>query len=195
MATQPISHGLVLPEQDFMTWFKAVEPYTKASERVAIVRSPAGNDLNRYRNITAVQAPGVWVNNDALAHIRRVYPMVVQVDVIRANTPAELGSVLQNRINGNDRYGEKMSPASINIRFTLDWPSDARPARITRAFDHVVEGRKNEGVVIYAPKGTVIRAAAADAVATVVRTPTALGYGKYVQIASVVSGINYLVTY
>jgi hypothetical protein len=195
MATQPISHGLVLPEENFMNWLKAAEPYTKAFERAAVVRSPAGNDLNRYRNITAIQAPGVWVNNDALSHIRRVYPMVVQVDVIRVNTPAEMASVLQQRIAQNDRYGERISPANINTRFTLEWPSDARPARITGAFNQQIGDRKNEGIDIHAPQGSIIRAGAAGTVATVVRQPTALGYGQYVQIASVVSGINYLVTY
>jgi len=79
--------------------------------------------------------------------------------------------------------------------FMINWPSEARPARITRPFNHAVEGRKNEGIDLYAPKGTVIHAGAAGTVATVVRTPTALGYGQYVQIASTVSGINYLVTY
>ena len=110
MATQPISHALVLPDKDFMTWFKAAEPYTKAFERVAVVRSPAGNDLNRFRDVTAVQAPGVWVKNDALNHIRMVYLTVVRVDVIQANTPDELAAVLAQRIATKDRYGEKMLP-------------------------------------------------------------------------------------
>src|SRR5262245_50385711 len=137
MATQPqpISHALVLPDQDFNNWYNATTAYTKKFERVAIVRSPAGNDLNRYRNVTAVQAPGVWVNNDALAHIRRVYPMVVQVDVIAVTTPQQLSSALQQRVNQNDRYGAVISPQSLNIRFTLDWMADARPARIVQGFN------------------------------------------------------------
>ena len=82
MTTQPvISHALVLPDMDFMEWFKVAEPYTKAFQKVAVVRSPSGNDLNRYRNVTAVQAPGVWIGNDALSHIRRVYPSVVRIVV------------------------------------------------------------------------------------------------------------------
>ncbi len=195
MATQPISHALVLPDADFLNWYKAAEPYTKAFEKVAVVRSPKGNDLNRFRNVTAVQAPGVWVNNDALNHIRRVYPMVVRVDVIRAGTPGELAGILAGRITGQDRYGEKQPPPHLYDRFILDWPSEARPARITRAFDHSVEGRRNEGIDIYAPKNTVIRAAAAGTVTTVSRQPNALGYGQYVQIASQVGGVNYIVTY
>jgi hypothetical protein len=195
MATQPISHALVLPDKDFMDWFKAAEPYTKAFERVAVVRSPAGNDLNRFRDVTAVQAPGVWVRDDALSHIRLVYLMVVRVDVIRANSPAELAAALQQRINLKDRYGERINPPHISDRFTLDWPSEARPARITRAFDHAVEGKKNEGIDVFAPKGTPIRAGATGTVATAVRQATAQGYGQYVQISTTVSGQNYLVTY
>lgn len=195
MATPPVSHALVLPDADFMTWFKATEAYTKTFERVVVVRSPAGNDLNRFRNVTAVQAPGVWLNNDALNHIRRVYPMVVRVDTIRANTAAELGSILQQRVGQNDRYGEKLTPQNINDRFTLDWPSDARPARITRGFDNVIGGKKHEGVDIYAPQGTPIHASASGTVATIVRQATALGYGQYVQISTTISGQNYLTTY
>lgn len=193
--TPPISHALVLPDADFMSWYRAAETYTKAFERVAVVRSPAGNDLNRFRNITAVQSPGVWVGNDALAHIRRVYPMVVRVDVLRANTPAELGAALQERIRLNDRYGEKISPQNISDRFTIDWPSDARPARIVRAFNDESTGKKHEGLDIHAPVGTPIRAAAAGMVATIIRQPTALGYGQYVQISTTVGGQTFLTTY
>jgi hypothetical protein len=192
----PISHALVLPEADFAAWEAAAKAYTQAFERVAVVRSPAGNDLNRFRNVSAVQAPGVWVNNNALAHIRRVYPMVVRVDVIRANTPAELAAALQERINRRDRYGEYLNDGHISDRFVIGWPSDARPARIVRPFDAPLpDNRKHEGMDVFAPKGTVIRCAAPGTVATVVRQPTALGYGQYVQISSVVGGQTYLVTY
>jgi hypothetical protein len=196
MATQPISHALVLPEKDFMNWYKAAEPYTKAFDRVAVIRSPAGNDLNRFRNVTAVQARGVWLNDDALSHIRRVYPMVVRVDIIRANTPAELSAALQVRINNKDRFGEKIVDGHLDDRFTLDWPAEARPARIFNGFNaDLGGGKKNEGLDIYAPQGSKIYAAAAGTVATVVRQPTALGYGPYVQIATNLNGQNYIVTY
>lgn len=193
---QPISHALVLPDADFAAWYRAAEAYTKAFERVAVVRSPAGNDLNRFRDVSAVQAPGVWVNNDALTHIRRVYPMVVRVDVIRASTPAELAAALQERINRRDRYGAFRSDGHISDRFVIGWPSEARPARIVRPFDAPLpDNRKHEGIDVYAPVGTIIRCAASGMVATVVRQPTALGYGQYAQISSVVGGQTFLVTY
>lgn len=198
MTTQPpISHALVLPELDFMTWLKATDAYSKAFPRVVIVRSPAGNDLNRYRNITAIQAPGVWVGNDALSHIRRVYPMVVRVDVIRVATPTDLAAILQQRITLNDRYGDKLSPGNISDRFTLEWPSDARPARITRGFNDTnsVDGKPNEGLEIFAPIGTPIRASAAGIVTSVVRQTNNLGYGQYIQVSTTLSGLNYVVTY
>jgi methionine salvage enolase-phosphatase E1 len=78
--TAPISHGLVLPDQNFMDWYNVTVPYTQAFPRVSIVRSPAGNDLNRFRNVSAVQAPNVWFNNDAVGHIRRNFPFFANFD-------------------------------------------------------------------------------------------------------------------
>jgi hypothetical protein len=196
MASLPISHALVLPDKDFMNWYNAADAYSKAFERVAVIRSPAGNDLNRFRNITAVQTPGVWVNDNALTHIRQVYPMVVRVDIIRASTPADLARALQDRITNKDRYGERIQDGHINDRFTLDWPSDYRPARIVNAFNaDLGGGRKNEGLDISAPVASKVFAAAPGTVATIVRQATALGYGPYVQIATILNGQSYLVTY
>jgi murein DD-endopeptidase MepM/ murein hydrolase activator NlpD len=194
---QPISHALVLPDKDFTAWYRAAEPYTKAFERVAVVRSPAGNDLNRFRNVTAVQTPGVWFQNDAVTHIRRAYPMVVRIDLIRASTPDDLGRALAARVQNRDRYGEQQNADNhLFDRFTLDWPSDARPAKILRAFGDTQGGSKpNEGLDIYALAGVEVMAGAAGAVATVARQPTALGYGQYVQVASTLGGQQVLVTY
>ncbi len=192
---QPISHALVLPDLDFLTWLKATDSYTKTFPRVAIVRSPAGNDLNRYRNVTAVQAPGVWVGNDALTHIRRVYPNVVRVDVIRAALPSDLATILQQRVNINDRYGEKLTPGNISDRFTLEWPSDARPASIIRGFNDTSDGKRNDGLEIYAPAGTPIRASASGLVNSVVKTANALNLGPYVQITTTISGQTFVTSY
>jgi murein DD-endopeptidase MepM/ murein hydrolase activator NlpD len=195
--TQPISHALVLPDQNFTEWLKATDSYTKTFERVSVVRSPAGNDLNRFRNVTAVQAPGVWFKDNALEHIKRAYPMVVRVDVINVNTPAQLTQILNQRVQDKDRYGERNNtPPHIFERFVLEWPSDASPARIVRGFNAFTDGGgKNEGIDIYAPLGSKIRAAAAGTVATVVNQSTSLGYGRYVQISSRLGSLNYLLTY
>jgi murein DD-endopeptidase MepM/ murein hydrolase activator NlpD len=198
MAEKLISHALVLPDKNFDAWLNVVKPYMQAFERVAVVRSPAGNDLNRYRNVSAVQAPATWFEDDALGHIRRAYPMVVRVDVIPAETPEELAPILQERIKNKDRYGEKSNtPIHIYDRFTLEWPTDARPARITRPFSSPTDKNpdNHEGIDIFAPPGSQIYAAASGKVALVNTQPTALGYGQYVQIASQLGGMNYLVTY
>ncbi len=191
-----ISHGFVLPDRDFLSWYRAAEPYTEAFARVAVVRSPAGNDLNRFRNITAVEAPNVWLHDNALAHIRRIYPSVVRVDTIKANTPSQLQQILQQRIAANDRYGENQNAGQhIDERFVLNWPADALPASITTPFNAQQGDNRNEGVDIYAPPGTTIRAAISGIVALVVRTPTALGYGQYVQIDTQHQGTEFLVTH
>lgn len=193
-----ISHALVLPDINFDAWLQAARPYAQAFERVAIVRSPAGNDLNRFRDVTAVQTPQVWMNDDALAHIRRVYPMVVRVDVIPARTPAELQSALQARISASDRYGEtRNTPQHIFDRFTLEWPTDARPARITRAFSSTTDRSPDthEGIDVYAPAGSSIKAAAPGVVTAISPSNNALNYGAYVQITSQLEGQTYIVTY
>ena len=192
----PISHALVLPDHNFLTWLDAAEPYRQAFDQLAIIRSPAGNDLNRFRNISAVQTPGVWLKDDALYHIRRIYPSVVLVDTIKASTPYDLNLELQRRIAARDRYGEAhANDGHLDERFTLTWPSDALPARITVAFNTSIgPDHRNEGIDLYAPTGTTIRAAISGQVALVVTQPTALGYGQYVQIGTQHNSVTYLVT-
>ncbi len=195
VAPQIVTHALVLPDQNFADWNRATEAYTQKFTRVTIVRSPSGNDLNRFRNVTAVQAPNVWLNNNALQHIRRVYPSVVRVDTIIAQTPDQLKTKLQLRINASDRYGEKMnSDKHINDRFVISWPSLAMPARVPLPFNADISGRKHEGMDIYAPPGTTIRASVTGTVALVVNQPTLLGYGKYIQINVPFGTTSYLVT-
>lgn len=193
----PISHALVLPDRDFNAWLDASKNYQNGFERVAIIRSPAGFNLNRFRNITAVEVAGEWLNNDALAHIRRMYPAVVRVDVIRVNTPAELAAELNRRVSEQDRYGEKRNtPPHIFDRLTIDWPVDTFQTRIVRKFnDKAPDGKLHEGLDLHAPAGSTVRSGTAGTVATVVRQTTALGYGQYVQIGLTHGGENFLITY
>lgn len=196
--TTAISHALVLPDENFNDWLAAARPYMSAFERVGVVRSPAGNDLNRFRNVTAIQAPGVWIGNAALNHIRRAYPMVVRVDVITVQSPGELTSVLQRRINNNDRYGEQNnSPKHIFDRFVIDWPTDARPTRITRPYADSSSQSEDthEGFDIATFAGSKIMAGVTGRVSAVLTTNDALGYGAYVQITSTVEGEKYIVTF
>ncbi len=194
--TSPISHALVLPDQDFFAWYRAAQTYLRTFERVVVVRSPAGNDLNRYRDVTAVQAPGVWINNDAVQHIRRAYPNVIRIDLIRANTPDALRAQLDERAARKDRFAEWLKDGHIDARFVIMWPSDAQPARIVRAFDaNLGDGRRNEGIDVFTTPGANIRAAASGTVSVIMRQPTALGYGQYVQVATVFDGQTHVLTY
>jgi murein DD-endopeptidase MepM/ murein hydrolase activator NlpD len=199
-----ISHALVLPDRDFNTWLAAAQAYLTAFPRVTVVRSPSGNDLNRYRDVTAVQTPGVWINNDARAHIRRAYPLVVRVDVIAAATPTALAALLGERVRRDDRYGVYLTDGHLTDRFTIGWHSDARPARIVSRFNADIPNvsvgglpagtRKNEGIDANAPENSVLRAPIAGTVIAPPPFPPALGYGNVVQISTIFDGKPYQVT-
>src|SRR5687768_13829123 len=127
MNDTPMSHAFVLPEENFQAWHEALKPYLRKFERVAVIRNPGGNDLNPYRNISAVTSPKTWLNNSPLEHIRRIYPSVVRVDTVRATTPQELATLVNRRIANNDRFGERDNDGHINDRFVLEWPTDYKP--------------------------------------------------------------------
>lgn len=194
----PISHAVVLPDKNFEDWLKALDAYMKTFERVVVVRSPAGNDLNRFRDITAVQTAGVWHRDDALGHIRRAYPMVVRVDVISASTSQQLKTELDRRASDKDRYGEKRNnPRHIFDRFTLEWMTDARPTRITRPFSSPADRdpATHEGFDIQTYDGAKIMAAASGVVSKIVLGGDGLNYGTYLQTTSVFDSQTYIVTY
>ncbi len=184
----PISHAFVLPDRDFDEWLVVLGPYLQAFPRVAVVRSPAGNNLNRFRNVTAVEAPLTWWNDSALAHIRRVYPSVVTVDVIDVASPAKLRPILQRRIKQKDRYGERETdPQHLFHRFVLEWPTSARPMRVLARFNDDEEaGRLRPGLDVASETGAdVLCGAAGKVVAT----------GEDIQIESLVEGQRFLTTY
>lgn len=194
-ARRRVTHALVLPDYNFREWYDATQTYTDQFERVAIIRTPAGNNLNRYKTVTAVAAPRVWFNDDPLFHIRRAYPVVVNVDIIEAQTPAELKAVLDERAAENRRFGDD---SNVFTRFTLDWATDSFALQILHAFDEDMGGgRRNEGLDLSADVGTTVRAAVFGTVISVVRDDnTNLGYGEYVQIRTRADdGRIYVVTY
>ncbi len=190
-----ISHAFVLPDENFTEWLNALRPYTQKFERVAIVRSPRGNDLNRYRNVTTVRAPLTWSNNDPLAHIRRIYPIVVRVDVINATTPQQMATALQTRIANNDRYGTKTTSAHINDRFILDYPVAYSPIRIVDAFEEIPSTSVSLGITLLSASGAKVQASVAGKVSKVQTSVDALKIGAYVQISTPHAGKTYTVTY
>lgn len=197
MPTQPISHAFVVPDKDFQDWFAVLRPYLKAFERVVVVRSPAGNDLNRYRNVTAIQAPLTWFQDDAHAHVRRIYPSVVMIDIIKANTPQELAPILQQRVSKNDRYGEKdNNPAHIFSRFVLEWATTFRPMGLKNTFSDVPRGSElNESIDIFTKVNEEVICAARGTVSNITKSPNKLGYRRYLQVTSQHEGRTYITTY
>lgn len=191
------SHAFVVPDQDFENWLNVLREYTQIFPRVAVVRSPRGNDLNRYRNVTAVAAPLTWLQDDPVTHIRRIYPMVVRVDVIPATTPEALREELAQRIANRDRYGEESNADDhLDERFVLAWPTDHQPMRITQPFGTATLAVP--GVGIASRLGAKVRCAAAGRVSRQWQSdqPDALnGLTNYIQVTSEHEGATYLTTY
>ncbi len=167
-------------------------------ERVAVVRGPSGNNLNRFHTVTAIEVPNVWFGNDALQHIRRAYPMVVRVDLIRVDTPQALKQELDQRVRADDRYGEtRNNPKHIFERFVLEWPTSTRPARIKRKFSTSSDRDPDvhEGLDITATPGGAVRAGFAGRVKQIVTANDRLNYGAYVQISTTLDGVEHVVTF
>ena len=187
-AKQVISHAFVLPDRDFQAWLAVLRPYLARFKRVAVVRSPAGNNLNRFRNVTAVEAPLTWWQDSALTHIRRVYPAVVMVDVIAAGQPDELAPVIARRIENDDRYGQRDNqPQHIFRRFVLEWMTSARPMAVLDAYN--ADSEKGE---LRASLDILSRA---DAAVLSGAEGRVIAVGQRIQIESVVENQRYITSY
>ena len=196
-AAEIISHALVLPDQNFYEWLEIARPYQEHFEGVVIVRSPAGNDLNRFRNVSAVEAPLTWMSDSALTHIRRVYPRVVMVDVISAATPEQLRTIVHGRVERNDRYGElELEVRHIFTRFVLEWPTSARPMAIIDSFNSKAsQGDLREGIDIQSKANADVMCAAPGEVTSVAGDGNDYGYRSYLQIESLVDEQRTVTTY
>ena len=183
-----ISHAFVLPDRNFYDWLAVLRPYLAKFERVAVVRSPAGNNLNRFRNVTAVDAPLTWWKDSALTHIRRIYPSVVMVDVIDVSTPEAFAPIIRRRVENDDRYGElDTEPQHIFNRFVLEWMTSARPIAVLDAFNTDSEkGDLRRSLVIAARPDAEVLCGAAG---------TILALGESIQVSSMVEGQRYITTY
>ena len=188
LADSVISHAFVLPDHNFYEWLAVLQPYLAKFERVSVVRSPAGNNLNRFRNVTAVDAPLTWWQDSALTHIRRVYPSVVMVDVIDAETPAELAPIVGRRVDNADRYGvQDTEPQHIYNRFVLEWPTSARPIAVLARFNNDPEvGELRNSIDLFTQEDADVTCAAAGQVITA---------GDSLQIESLVEGESFITTY
>ncbi len=183
-----ISHAFVLPDHNFYEWLAVLRPYLKTFERVAVIRSPAGNNLNRFRNVTAVDAPLTWWRDSALTHIRRVYPSVVMVDVIDASAPEELAPIISRRVANNDRYGEQdTEPQHIFNRFVLEWMTDARPIAVLDRFNiDPAKGDLRRSLDLFTREGAAVICGAPGTVTAV---------GDRIQVESIVEGERFITSY
>ena len=183
-----ISHAFVLPDRNFYEWLAVLRPYLAKFERVAVVRSPAGNNLNRFRNVTAVNAPLTWWRDSALTHIRRIYPSVVMVDVIHVSTPEALAPIIRRRVENDDRYGElDTEPRHIFNRFVLEWMTSARPIAVLDAFNADSEqGDLRRSLDIATRPDANVLCGAAGTVSALSDT---------IQVSSMVEGQQYITTY
>jgi len=193
LKAEKMTHALVLPDQNFLDWFQATKKYVEFFKSVAVVRSPKGMNLNRYKTISAVKTKGVWFNDDPVAHIRRAYPSVVTVDVLDAPTPAQLATLLNGRVTSQQRFGTELNQ---DTRFTLDWATESSTLRIVRPFDLALgNGFFHEGMDIAAELETCVICAVAGEVITLVYKEDGLGYGAYIQVGTVHGRDRYLTTY
>ncbi|MGJ3240957.1 MAG: peptidoglycan DD-metalloendopeptidase family protein [Anaerolineae bacterium] len=200
MSDNPASHAFVLPGGDaFFQWYNIVQPYLKKFDRVAIVRGSSGNDLNPYRNVSAVNLPNMWLQNDATRHIRRIFPSVVLVDRISVSTPQQLANVLERRIATNDRYGRNVNDGHLDERFVLAWPTNHRPYNLLQPFSTNPTGSASDvlGLEIETRPGADVLAGASGRVTKqwMGDQSDGLRLGKYVQIETRHGGKTYTVTY
>jgi hypothetical protein len=192
----PISHAFVLPDDDFTAWLTALRPYTQTFERVAVIRSPAGSDLNRYHTVSAVAAPRTWLNDSPIDHIRRIYPLVVRVDVVHARTPQELSAIVQRRVAQRDRYGERdTNPPHLFDRFVIEYPVEHTPMAIINPFDDVSTPDAHYGVDFAASRGARVVAGAAGIVTQIGTTLDGVRVGRFVTVSTLLNGLTYRVSY
>ncbi len=192
-----ISHALVLPDHNFFEWLEIARPYQEHFADLVIVRSPAGNDLNRFRNVSAVEAPLTWLSDSALTHIRRVYPRVVMVDVIRAATPSQLRAIVTGRIGRDDRYGElELEAQHIYRRFVLEWPTSARPMAVSETFNrHASRGDLREVIAIRCGADADVICGAPGEVVGLAGDRNDYGYRSYAQVESRLGEARFITTY
>ncbi|MEL6402757.1 MAG: M23 family metallopeptidase [Chloroflexota bacterium] len=200
MSDSPISHAFVLPDDgQFFQWYNALKPYLAQFDNVAVIRGSGGNDLTPYRNVSVINVPNMWLRDDPVFHIRRIFPTIVMVDVVQATTPAQLQSMMQTRINLADRYGRQRNDGHINERFVIGWATDRRPYESVRPFTKQPTGTASDilGIEIATTGGSNILAAVGGKVTKQWsgNEPDALRLGNYIQITTQHNGTTYILTY
>jgi len=119
-----VSHIVLLPQGAEWKWYEAVCRYVE-KYRVTVTQSAddAGSFHGFSHTITVADAPGAWPG-DIVAWLRDNYPDA-RLDVVRVSGPAQLAVVLNERVETDDRYGDR--------QMWLDWPVRREPL-ITQRF-------------------------------------------------------------
>jgi hypothetical protein len=120
-----ISHIILLPHGAEWEWYEAVREYVE-KYRVTITQSAddAGSFHGLSHTVTVVDVPGGWPG-DIFAWLRQNYPEAKH-DAVQVSTTEQLVEVLGERVETDDRYGERQE-----IR--LSWPLQGE-AIITQRF-------------------------------------------------------------
>jgi murein DD-endopeptidase MepM/ murein hydrolase activator NlpD len=170
---------ILLPKQNYFIWVGACQNYAlKFGVNLTCNPDSAGQNSNGGKVVTLVNAPGAYGLN-IVAWFENMYPQI-EIDLLNVTTPPELQSILDARVNAEDRFGRLQQP------FLLAWPTDY--AKVTQGFGANPEYYRryglpgHEGIDIRAPLGANVYACADG---TVYRTMTAADshpYGNQVRL-------------
>jgi hypothetical protein len=151
-------HALVLPHDDFSRWLRAADSYVRTFERVHVL--PALDTLpplGRFNSISALA--NRWGDAEAIS---QRCPRAVRVDLLAAETPDSLATLLAERVRRHDRFGrETQSDGHLLERFTLALPLE--PTRLTRSGDGVALAT-TAGSPVHAPIDGIVSAIGTGAI-------------------------------
>jgi len=191
----PEKHILLLPSQNYWEWVGATRDYVfKFGVNLTADVHAAGSHLYPGQTVTIVSASkGYPAQGDIKHWFSDNYPEA-RLDLLDAPNPGALRSALENRVQKDDRYGERSSSVQVwesewfsEAPIQLHWPTDY--ARITQAFGKNPEIYAywglpgHEGVDIRAPLNSNIYACADGEVYAInIDLDDMHPYGRHVRI-------------
>jgi murein DD-endopeptidase MepM/ murein hydrolase activator NlpD len=191
----PEKHILLLPSENYWEWVGATQDYVfKYGVNLTPDPDAAGGHLYPGQTVTIV-APshGYPAQGDIKEWFKEHFPEAL-LDFLDAPNPSALRSALEDRVQKDDRFGERSSSAQIwesewfsEAPIQLQWPTDY--ARITQAFGKNPEIYAywglpgHEGLDIRAPLNSNIYACAdGEVYATKTDLDDRHPYGRHVRI-------------
>ena len=109
---------ILLPERDYWSWVRACKDYVMTyGANLTSDRETAGRYMAPMQVITFPNSDRLKAEYGDLVQWVDDHHQGVRVDAIPADSPAELESVLRNRLQADDRYGQRQKP------FYLLWPT------------------------------------------------------------------------